>query len=331
MFVGRGRDRSDQPRWSPHSARGRSTWRPATSRSRCPRRWRCRSSAVRCPPPPMGAASRSSRWPTDARRSSCERPASRSRSGSKRLTMPSDPFFSPDGRVVGYFAGGQLKVVEPGRPARRDCAGHGRRRRDVAGCRHHRVRRRPRRRSGDGLAGRRSTRGVASSRRRCHPTSGSGGPMPFPTARACCSPCSRREAATSRSSTRARRVTACSSATRRSAAMRPPATSSSNADGQLAAAPFDLARRTAHGRASAGGQRRRLRAASSKARDTRSRDRARWCMSLALPPAHWQCNGARTWSRQRLGMRTFEQRVFVRPVSAVGETGAIMRCRHRRP
>lgn len=29
-----------------------------------------------------------------------------------------DPFFSPDGRVVGYFAGGQLKVVEPGHPAR---------------------------------------------------------------------------------------------------------------------------------------------------------------------------------------------------------------------
>ena len=30
----------------------------------------------------------------------------------------SDPFFSPDGRLIGYFAGGQLKVVEPGRPAR---------------------------------------------------------------------------------------------------------------------------------------------------------------------------------------------------------------------
>jgi DNA-binding winged helix-turn-helix (wHTH) protein len=29
----------------------------------------------------------------------------------------SDPFFSPDSRFVGYFAGGQLKVAEPGRPA----------------------------------------------------------------------------------------------------------------------------------------------------------------------------------------------------------------------
>jgi len=27
---------------------------------------------------------------------------------------PSDPFFSPDGRMVGYFANGELKVVEPG-------------------------------------------------------------------------------------------------------------------------------------------------------------------------------------------------------------------------
>jgi serine/threonine-protein kinase len=27
---------------------------------------------------------------------------------------PSDPFFSPDGQIIGYFAGGQLKVVTPG-------------------------------------------------------------------------------------------------------------------------------------------------------------------------------------------------------------------------
>lgn len=31
---------------------------------------------------------------------------------------PSDPFFSPDGRLIGYFAGGQLKVAEPGLPPR---------------------------------------------------------------------------------------------------------------------------------------------------------------------------------------------------------------------
>lgn len=31
---------------------------------------------------------------------------------------PSDPFFSPDGRLVGYFAGGQIKVVEPGQAPR---------------------------------------------------------------------------------------------------------------------------------------------------------------------------------------------------------------------
>jgi DNA-binding winged helix-turn-helix (wHTH) protein len=31
---------------------------------------------------------------------------------------PSDPFFSPDGRLIGYFAGGELKVVAPGLPPR---------------------------------------------------------------------------------------------------------------------------------------------------------------------------------------------------------------------
>jgi DNA-binding winged helix-turn-helix (wHTH) protein len=31
---------------------------------------------------------------------------------------PSDPFFSPDGRLIGYFAGGQLKVAAPGLPPR---------------------------------------------------------------------------------------------------------------------------------------------------------------------------------------------------------------------
>jgi eukaryotic-like serine/threonine-protein kinase len=31
---------------------------------------------------------------------------------------PSDPFFSPDSRLIGYFAGGQLKVAAPGQPPR---------------------------------------------------------------------------------------------------------------------------------------------------------------------------------------------------------------------
>ena len=91
--------------------------------------------------------------------------------------------------------------------------------------------------------------------------------------------------------------------------------------GQLAAAPFDLARRSLTGALRPVVSRRRLRAASSRGRDTRSRDRARSCMSRAPPPVHWQCSGARRGRGNAWECR-FERRVFVRARVRRGRDGA---------